>query len=80
MLSSLSGITQTIFPDGGYFSEVVGKNKELYQALDVPMPDFETDIKHEADTDADKEDEGLSGIDDLIKLSEKYNRKLRYWF
>jgi|GEM_PF-6846504 len=80
MLSSLSGITQTIFPDGGYFSEIVGKNKELYQALDVPMPDVETYIEHEDDTDADKEDEELSGIDVLIKLSEKYNSKLRYGF
>ncbi len=37
----------------------------------LPLPDVETDIKREADADADKEDDVLSEIDDLIKLSNR---------
>lgn len=39
IFSSLSNITQTIFPDGCYFSEVVGKKKDLFEALNIPLPE-----------------------------------------
>lgn len=35
---------QSIFPDGGYFSEVVKKKKELLEELKIPFLDAELDI------------------------------------
>ena len=57
MLSSLSNVTQTIFPEGGYFSEVVGKKKELLKALDVSLPEAEMDVVYEEDELAEHDDE-----------------------
>ena len=57
MLSSLSNVTQTIFPEGGYFSEVVGKKKELLKALDVSLPEAEMDLVYEEDELAEHDDE-----------------------
>lgn len=57
MLSSLSNVTQTIFPEGCYFSEVVGKKKELLKALDVSLPEAEMDVVYEEDELAEHDDE-----------------------
>lgn len=57
IFSSLSNITQTIFPDGGYFSEVVGKKKDLFEALNIPLPEAEMGIEYEEDIEAEKEDD-----------------------
>ena len=57
MLSSLSNVTQTIFPEGGYFSEVVGKKKELLKALDVSLPEAEMDVVYEEDELVEHDDE-----------------------
>ena len=54
MLSALSNITQTIFPDGGYFSEVVGKKKDLLKALDIELPESEMNVVYEEDENAEK--------------------------
>ena len=54
MLSALSNITQTIFPDGGYFSEVVGKKKGLLKALDIELPESEMNVVYEEDENAEK--------------------------
>lgn len=54
MLSALSNITQTIFPDGGYFSEVVGKKKDLLKALDIELPESEMNVVYEEDENAQK--------------------------
>ena len=56
MLSSLSNITQTIFPDGGYFSEIVGKKKELFEGLEIPFPEPEMNIEYEEDAATEAED------------------------
>ena len=56
MLASLSNITQTIFPDGGYFSEIVGKKKELLEGLEIPFPETEMDIEYEEDIAAEAEE------------------------
>ena len=56
MLASLSNITQTIFPDGGYFSEIVGKKKELREGLEIPFPETEMDIEYEEDIAAEAEE------------------------
>ena len=50
MLSALSNITtQTIFPDGGYFSEVVRKKKDLLKDLDIELPESEMNVVYEED-------------------------------
>lgn len=56
MLASLSNITQTIFPDGGYFSEIVGKKKELLEGLEIPFPEPEMNIEYEEDAAVDAEE------------------------
>ena len=56
MLTSLSNITQTIFPDGGYFSEIVGKKKELLEGLEIPFPEAEMNIECEEDIAAEAEE------------------------
>ena len=56
MLSALSNITQTIIQGSGYFSEVIDKNKELFKALDIPLPETEMDVVYEEDELADLED------------------------
>ena len=56
MLASLSNITQTIFPDGGYFSEIVGKKKELLEGLEIPFPEPEMNIEYEEDAAIDAEE------------------------
>ena len=56
MLASLSNITQTIFTDGGYFSEIVGKKKELFEGLNIPFPEVEMNIEYEEDIAAEAED------------------------
>lgn len=53
MLSALSNITQTIFPDGGYFSEVVGNKKDLLKALDIELPESEMNVVYEEDENAE---------------------------
>ncbi|MBP3747972.1 MAG: hypothetical protein J6I35_00260 [Ruminobacter sp.] len=55
-MSSLSNITQTVFPEGGYFSEIVGKKKELYEGLDIPLPEPETNIEYEEDSAVESEE------------------------
>ena len=57
MLSALSNITQTVFQGSGYFSEVIDKNKELFKALDIPLPETEMDVVYEEDELADLEDD-----------------------
>lgn len=54
MLSALSNITQTIFPDGGNFSEVVAKKKDLLKALDIELPESEMNVVYEEDENAEK--------------------------
>ncbi|SPT70673.1 IS1634 family transposase [Anaerobiospirillum thomasii] len=49
MLAALSNITQTVFSDGGYFSEVIGKKKQLLECLSIPMPEAEMNISYEED-------------------------------
>ena len=56
IMSSLSNITQTVFPEGGYFSEIVGKKKELYEGLDIPLPEPETNIEYEEDSALETEE------------------------
>ena len=53
--ASLSNITQTIFPDGGYFSEIFGKKKELLEGLEIPFPEAEMDIEYGEDITAEAE-------------------------
>lgn len=57
MQSTLSNITQTIFPNGGYFSEVVGKKKDLLKALDIELPESEMNVDYEEDVNAEKTDD-----------------------
>ena len=54
MLSSLSNITQTVFSYGGYFSEIVGKKKELLKGLEIPFPEPEMNIEYEEDAAAEE--------------------------
>lgn len=54
ILRSLASIKQTIFPEGGYFSEVVGKNKQIFDALNIPLPEPELGITYEEDILADE--------------------------
>lgn len=54
MISALSNITQTVFPEGGYFSEVVGKKKELFEMLNIPLPEVEMNIEYEEDNNTEE--------------------------
>ena len=72
MLSALSNITQTIFPDGGYFSEVVGKKKVLLKALDIELPESEMNVVYEEDENAEKAEDY---VDDKFYL-DKINTQL----
>lgn len=56
MMSSLTNITQTVFPEGGYFSEIVGKKKELFEGLGIPLPEPETNIEYEEDSAVDTDE------------------------
>ncbi|WP_232218322.1 hypothetical protein, partial [Ruminobacter sp. RM87] len=56
MISSLSNITQTVFPEGCYFSEIVGKRKELFERLGIPLPEPETNIEYEEDSALETEE------------------------
>lgn len=42
--------------DGGYFSEIVGKKKELLEGLEIPFPETEMDIEYEEDIAAEAEE------------------------
>lgn len=55
ILRSLESIKQTIFQEGGYFSEVVGKNKQIFDVLNIPLPEPEMAIAYEEDLKAEAE-------------------------
>lgn len=57
ILASLSEVKQTIFQEGGYFSEVVGKNKQILEALNIPFPDAEMGINYEEDSSLENDEE-----------------------
>ena len=57
ILSSLSNITKSIFPDGGYFYKIVGKKKELLDGLDIPFKEVEINIEYEEDIATEAEED-----------------------
>lgn len=54
MISALSNITQTVFPEEGYFSEVIGKKKELFEMLNIPLSEVEMNIEYEEDKNTEE--------------------------
>ena len=65
IIAALSNITQTVFNDGAYFSEVVGKKKDLFKALDISLPEDEMGVSYEEDDKVGVDDEDYTNIEDL---------------
>ena len=60
-----SNITQTVFNDGAYFSEVVGKKKDLFKALDISLPEDEMGVSYEEDDKVGVDNEDYTNVEDL---------------
>ena len=56
---------QAVFNDGAYFSEVVGKKKDLFKALDISLPENEMGVSYEEDDKVGVDDEDYTNIEDL---------------
>lgn len=55
VLDKLDSIIETRFSFGSYYSEVVGRLKELFKAMMIPEPSEEmTQGEYEADTEAEE--------------------------
>ena len=54
------------YQDGAYYSEVVGKIKEIMEALDIPLPEPEPVDKDLQQNDTDDEEEEPIVIEDLL--------------
>ena len=65
IIAALSNITQTVFNDGAYFSEVVGKKKDLFKALDISLPEDEMGVSYEEDDKVGVDDEDYTNVEDL---------------
>ena len=66
LIAALNSVQQTIYQDGGYYSEVVGKVKEIMEALDIPLPEPEpVDKALQQNNTEDEEDEPIV-IEDLL--------------
>ena len=75
LLAMLDSIEQTVFRNGAYYSEVTGVQKELLNALDVPLPTPEPYgkvAKEEEEVDEDDEEES-------VEDDEKEEKKSRFW-
>ena len=64
LLARLDSIEQTVFRNGAYYSEVTGVQKELLNALDIPLPTAEPYGK------VGKEEEDVDEDDDIRSLDE----------
>ena len=64
LLAMLDSIEQTVFRNGAYYSEVTGVQKELLNALDIPLPTPEPYGK------VGKEEEDVDEDDDIRSLDE----------
>ena len=56
---------QAVFNDGAYFSEVVGKKKDLFKALDISLPEDEMGVSYEEDDKVGVDDEDYTNVEDL---------------
>ena len=56
---------QTVFNDGTYFSEVVGKKKDLFNALDISLPKAEMGVNYDEDDKAGVYDEEYNSVEEL---------------
>lgn len=66
LIAALNSVQQTIYQDGGYYSKVVGKVKEIMEALDIPLPEPEpVDKALQQNNTEDEEDEPIV-IEDLL--------------
>ena len=71
VLGKLKSLRATVWEDGMYYSEVVGKKRELLEALNIPMPTAERFSKEELldmgaiDQESQEDDEILNTVDDL---------------
>ena len=71
VLENLKSLRATVWEDGMYYSEVVGKKRELLEALNIPMPAAERFSKEELldmgaiDQESQEDDEILNTVDDL---------------
>lgn len=63
LLSKLNNVYMTKFSDGWIFDEVVGKKKELFKILNVPVPSAEQSYERVEPTA--EADETPSDIEDL---------------
>ena len=69
LLAALNRIQQVIIRDGGYFTEVVGKNKTILEALDIPLPTTERYDPNELaahDERAKNEQDEVTTVDELM--------------
>lgn len=64
LIAALNSVQQTIYQDGAYYSEVVGKIKEIMEALDTPLPEPVDKALKQNDIE-DEEDEPIV-IEDLL--------------
>ena len=67
ILAKLNLIEQTIFKEGAIFSEVVGKNREILEALGIPIPNTEY-LDEETNEDPVDSDEYPIEVDPLDKI------------
>ena len=69
LLAALNRIQQVIIREGGYFTEVVGKNKTILEALDIPLPTTERYDPNELaahDERAANEQDEVTTVDELM--------------
>ncbi|MDM8119672.1 hypothetical protein QUV58_02475 [Succinatimonas hippei] len=59
---------QTVYRDGAYYSEVVGKIKEIMEALDIPLPEPEPTDTALQQTDTEDEEAELLTVEDLLTI------------
>lgn len=65
LLAMLDSIEQTVFRNGAYYSEVTGVQKELLNALDVPLPTPEPYGKVAKEEEEVDEDDDIRSLDEL---------------
>ncbi len=70
VLTKLNSITQTKFEFGSYYSETVGKIRELLDAMNIPIPDGElaSDYEYDSDLEAIAEERAYYEINDELDL------------
>lgn len=68
LLAALNSVQQTVYRDGAYYSEVVGKIKEIMEALDIPLPEPEPADTALQQTDTEDEEAELLTVEDLLTI------------